>query len=130
MTTAWSHLPNASHIDSVIELAKSYPKVWDNAWGSDMSVAAWETVCAAAWVMVRYAAKVAECNEALNEAWDSGVYESWNAITGAILALIAYDDCAQLLHSDPKEVEVLAKLGSIPAILLLPACIVFNKRKI
>ena len=48
----------------------------------------------------------------------------------AILCLIAYDDCAHMLVSDPGELEVLAALGDTRAILLLPACKVFHQIKI
>ena len=46
---------------------------------------------------------------------------------GALSALIAYDDCAHLLYSDPEEVKLLAALGSIPAIMLLTGSAVFDK---
>ena len=49
--------------------------------------------------------------------------EAWSAI----LALIAYDDCAHLLTSNPEEVKLLAKLGVPAAILLYPASLVFNE---
>jgi hypothetical protein len=29
---AWSHLPNAKHIDRVIASVKSHPELWDDAW--------------------------------------------------------------------------------------------------
>ena len=51
-----------------------------------------------------------------------------NIAGNAILVLFAYD-CSHLLYSNPEEVKVLAKLGSTPAILLLPACIIFNEIK-
>ena len=45
----------------------------------------------------------------------------------AARALIAWDDCAYLLDTDPDKVRVLALLGQPAAILLLPAAMVFQK---
>jgi hypothetical protein len=50
-----------------------------------------------------------------------------DAAWGAILALIAWDDCGHLLDIDPKQVQVLALLGQPAAVLLLPAAIALNK---
>ena len=47
----------------------------------------------------------------------------------AIIALIAYDDCAYMLESDLGELRMLAKLGDLRAILLLSAREVFNMEK-
>ena len=47
----------------------------------------------------------------------------------AAIALIAWDDCAYLLDTDPDKVRVLALLGQPAAILLLPAAIVFDQVK-
>ena len=55
--------------------------------------------------------------------------EKWDAAHGTILALIAWDDCAHLLDSEPEHVKLLAALGVESAILLYPACIVFSKEK-
>ena len=45
------------------------------------------------------------------------------------MALIAWDNCAYLLDTDPDKVRVLALLGQPAAILLLPAAIVFDQVK-
>ena len=57
--------------------------------------------------------------------------EAWNAARGAargeawssIFALIAWDDCADLLDCNPDEVQTMSLLGNHAAVLLLPAVI-------
>ena len=48
----------------------------------------------------------------------------------ALGALIAWDDCAYLLNTDPEKVRVLALLGQPAAVLLLPAVTVFQKEAV
>ena len=93
MTTKWSHLPNAAHIDAVIVSLKANPYEWDAAYDAALDAA-------------RYAA--------LDAAWC------------AIAALIAYDDCAHMLDSDPDDLRILSKLGSHAATLMIPASIAFK----
>ena len=49
MTTKWSHLPNAAHVDAVIASLKANPEEWD---------AAQETAWNAAYSAARNAARV------------------------------------------------------------------------
>ena len=49
-----------------------------------------------------------------------------DAAWGAILALVAYDDCAHMLDSDPDDLRILSKLGSNAATLMIPASIAFK----
>ena len=100
-TAKWAHLPNAKYIDRVVASIKTHPKIWEAVWDATRN-AAWEAV----WDATR--------NAASNAAWD------------AILALVAYDDCAYLLDCEPDELRILGKLGDHRAILLLPACIAFK----
>ena len=102
MTTAWSHLPNAAYIDRVLADVSANPKKWSDAYD-------------AAWSDARDAAR--------SDAWDA----AWNA-RGAVLALVAYDDCAHLLDGNPEHVHLMALLGSDAAILLYPACVALNKQ--
>ena len=113
MTTKWSHLPNAKYIDLVLESLKAHPSKW--AAGRN---AAWNAARNAAWNAAWNAARDA----AWNAAWDA----AWNAAWDAIAALIAWDDCAYMLESDPDELALIAKFGDHRAILLLPACKAFN----
>jgi hypothetical protein len=57
-----------------------------------------------------------------NDSADSHVYFRIRcASVDAMLALVAWDDCAGLLESDVDSVKTLAQLGNAPALLLLPA---------
>jgi len=123
--TAWAHLPNAKHIDWVIASIKVNPEKWD-------------TVRTAEWKSAWYTAfDIVSGKEAWNEAWYTIWGTTWdpsrdngrNAACGSTAGLITYDDCAYMIESDIDEIKILAKLGDQKAILLLPACIVFNETK-
>jgi len=125
--TAWAHLPNAKHIDWVLASVKEHPEMW---------AAAWEAERYAAWDAARYAAFDAAGDAAWDAVWNAAFDTAswyatrtavWNAATGAILALVAYDDCAYMIESEVGELKIIAKLGDQRAILLLPACIVYNE---
>ena len=103
--TAWADLPNAKHIDRVIASVRQNPEKWKAAYD-----AAWKAV----WGSSRELALAAARNVARDAAW------------GAIIALIAYDDCAYLPDQNPDHVKVLAGLGVESAVLLLPAVIALN----
>ena len=104
MTTAWSHLPNAKHINWVLASLEEHPKKWN-------------------------AARDAIWDAAMDAAMGAAMDAAWSATWDAILALIAYDDCAYLIETDVDELRILAALGDTRAVLLLPACIVFNEIK-
>ena len=59
--------------------------------------------------------------------WNAARDAAWNAATGAamgaILALMAWDDCAYLLDQKPEHVKIIALLGHEASILLEPAVI-------
>jgi hypothetical protein len=144
MTTEWSHLPNAQHIDWVLDTLKKNPDVWNAAtnaaWRAAWDVsraAAWNAALAAAWAAAWRAAwdaaSAATLNSALVAARDAALDAAWNAAWdaawGAIAALVAWDDSSELLDKSVEEVEGLVKEGNHAAILLLPAVIVKNKLK-
>jgi len=124
---AWSHLPNAKHIDWVIESLSTHPKLWSaagNANGADVAKdsaydAAWDgdrdEDRDAAWNAARYATRDA--------AWFAtrrmARYTACYVARSAILALIAYDDCDQYLSMTADELRVWAQLSENPAALLL-----------
>ena len=64
--------------------------------------------------------------DAWNKIYPAGTTTAWDAVWGAISALIAYDDCAYMLESDVDELRILAALGDQKAILLVPACLAFT----
>ena len=138
---AWSHLPNASHIDRILADLKANPAKWKAAWVAAHKVA-WGAARYAARNAAQDAAWVADCaareaavGAAREAAWDAtrvaAQDAAWEAAQGvaweAIAALIAWDDCAHLLDSEPDEVKLLARLGVNAAILIYPACMALNK---
>ena len=112
-TTKWSHLPNAAHIDAVIASVKANPDDWN---------AAWDAAQYAALDAARIAARIAVRGVALDAAW----YAAWDAVRDAVSALVAYDDCAHMLDSEPDDLRILSKLGSNAATLMIPAAIAFK----
>ena len=113
MTTAWAHLPNAKHIDAVLASLNANPQQWADAWNK-IYPAGTTTAWCAAWCAARDAV------------WAAARGAVWGAMWAAILALIAYDDCAYMLESEVDELRILAALGDQKAILLVPACLAFN----
>jgi hypothetical protein len=125
MFNHWDHLPNAKHIDAILVSVKAHPKEWSAAWDATSDAA-------------YYAAKNAVWGAARKVAWDAAWDASWVAASGAaryaawdaIITLIAYDDCAYMIDSNPGELEIIAKFGNEKAMLLLPACKAFAAIKI
>jgi len=128
--TAWAHLPNSKHIDWVIASLKVHPKKWAAAWNAARNVA-WYAASDAAWGAARDAARDAAYDAAFDAAddaaFDAADDAACDAACDAILALIAYDDCAYMIESEIGELKIIAAFGDQRAILLLPACIVFNE---
>ena len=115
--TEWSHLPNAVHIDRVIASIKLYPIHWNSTWNrsrDEVWGGAWDNAWDNAWDTVWDAARGAAIDAIEDTAY------------GAILCLIAYDDCAYMLDSNVGELKILAAFGDQRAILLLHACTAFH----
>ena len=121
----WSYLLNADHINRVIASTKASPDEW-----SKVKTAQWEVARDPAWNILIEQRQWAVM-EVIAQAAGWSVAQPLAQAAGydAILALIAYDDCAYMLDSDPSELAILAKLGDHRAILLLPACKVFHALK-
>ena len=117
----WSHLPNAAHIDQILADLKADPGRWNTAY-SVAYAAAWTVAYDAA----RSAARDAAYSVAYDAAWSAARDAANNAAWGAILALIAYDDCAYLLNEKSEDVHMFALLGQPAAILLYPACLALS----
>jgi hypothetical protein len=119
----WSDLPNAVHIDRVLASLKKHPEIWGAA-----RDAAWDAAYGAARDAVRGAAWNAARNAAWNAARNAGRSVPWHSARGAILALIAYDDCDQYLNMTSEELKVWAILSEHPAaVLLLSAVVAFER---
>jgi hypothetical protein len=125
MTTAWAHLPNATHIDRVLASLAATPKAWTAAWTAARD-AAWTAAWTAARSAIRSATWDAAWDAARSASGDAAGDAAWGAAWGAIVALLAWDDCAVFLDMPPDAVRLVAASGHHPAILLLPAAIVFS----
>ena len=130
-TTDWSHLPNAKHIDWVIASLTEHPKKWSATWNRIIDAPNCinrQPVYDTAYDIVVNSLRHSEWRAVTNTVWAiDGPY--W-AARSVVLALIAWDDCAYMIESGVGELELLAKLGDLRAILLWPACIIFNKTKV
>lgn len=131
--SAWSHLPNAAHIDRVIASVKEHPGTWCDAY----TVGAVDTVWDAAWYATLDVAWDATLDDAYyaardvvldDAAWYADSRVAWNAARGAILALVAYDDCEKYLDMPSDQLRVWVALSENPAAtLLLPAVVALEK---
>ncbi len=111
--TAWSHLPNAKHIDFILESLKAHTDIWATTHLQPLDPLLRQPARIEVWNMVCF-----ENQEPYNEAYDV----AWPSARDAILALIAYDDCAYMLDMDYEELKTYALLSENPAaILMLPA---------
>jgi len=128
--TAWDDLPNAKHIDRVLADLKKNPDKWYDA-RSDARSAVWSAAWNAAMDATYSAAMDAAWNAARDAAYSAAMDAARDAASlaarTAILALIAYDDCAYLLDEKPEHVQILGLLGNHAAILLYPACVALQK---
>jgi len=122
--TAWAHLPNAKHIDWAIDSVKAHPEKWNAAWYATL-----RATLNADLATRRNAATDAAYYAATDAAYYTATDAAYYAARDAILALIAYDDCAYMIESKVDELKIIAKLGDQRAILLLPACIAYNETK-
>ena len=128
--SAWSHLPNAVHIDRVLALIKSHPKLWDQAW-SQVWVQAWvqaiDQAREQAWNQARY--------QVWDQAWNQARYQvrdqAWHyEVRDVLLALVTYDDCTKYLDLPIDQLQMLYHLTEHPAcILLQPAVVAFAMEK-
>lgn len=135
--SAWAYLPNAPHIDRVLKHMTENPARWDAAWDAAWNAAwnaAWETAWEAAWETAWNANR----GDAWNAAWeaarntaedaarDAARNASWGAVS-ALVALVAWDDCAHLLDLTPEAVKGIVRISnSKAAVLLLPAVIALH----
>ena len=123
-TTAWAHLPNATHIDRILADLRLRPQAWAAALDA-ARVAAWDAAWGAVWDAARAAVWVA----ARGAAWDAAYDAARDAACGAMLALIAWDDCAYILDLHPHVVRLMAASGNQPAILLESAVIAMHEER-
>lgn len=131
--TTWAHLPNSKHIDWVLASAMEHPEIWEEAWNTTREMRSYTTY-SIKWHAMRTIIREISTKEAAYRAewgylWDEMGGPVMCATRDAILALIAHDECGYMIESEVGELKLLAKFGDPRAIMLLPACIVFNKSK-
>jgi len=134
--TTWADLPNSKYIGMILGLLKKDFAAWDAA-----RDAAWDAVWNASRDTARDTARDAARDAIWNTARDVSWAEAWAAVmnapsdivvvalSDAVRALIAWDDCGYLLDEKPEDVKMLALLGNQAAIMLYPACFALNKSK-
>ena len=125
---AWSELPNAKHIDWVLNSLEFNPNIWiearkqalDQTW-SQASDQAYDQVRDQVWKQARIQAWKQAWKQARGQAYEPARYEAYEQASGVLLALIAYDDCDQYLAMTFDELKTWTALTEKPqAILLLP----------
>ena len=108
----WSNLPNAKHIDWVIQSVKDNPREWNRAW---------DLVRDRSWIAARDRAYDAARGAVRGAAWDAVRGAVHYAVWTSVLALVAYDDSVKYLSMTYEELKVWATISEEPAsILLLP----------
>ena len=121
-TTAWTHLPNATHIDRVLADVAKRPEAWeaaqDAAWDEALNAAR-----DAAWDAALDAALDAARDVALDAAWDAARNAARNLTRSAVLALVAWDDAGLMLDQPVSVVRARAAAGDPAATLMLPAIV-------
>ena len=104
-----AHLPNAAHIDWVLQSVKQNPALWNAAWNDARDAAldaardaAWDAAGSAAWDAARGAARGAARDAARVAAWDAARDAAGSAARvaawGAAAALTAWDHAGVALH--------------------------------
>ena len=113
---AWSKLPNAKHIDWVLNSLKSNIDTWSQT-RNQASDQAWDQ----AYIQAYIQARVQAWHQALNQARNQANDQAWNQVNGVLLALVAYDDCDQYLSMTFDELKTWALISeNSQVILLLP----------
>ena len=131
---AWSHLPNAVHIDRILASVKSQPESWDQAI-DQVFYRARGQVCYQAWDRARAEqvwdpAREQVWDQIWKQTWNEARDQAWDQGRSALLALITYDDCAKYLELSVDQLKMLYQLSEHPAcILLQPAVLVFEKER-
>ena len=115
---AWSNLPNAKHIDWVLDSLKSNIDIWNQAWNQaydQARIQAWKQ----ARNQVRVQARDQARDQAWNQAWEQARNQAYDQASGVLLALIAYDDCDQYLCMTYNELKTWALVSEKPQAILL-----------
>ncbi len=133
MITTWKNLPNAEHINNVLESLKTDTDKWTSASRATRKVVPDSSLHGnkdLAMMTCVDTDRVSAREEALNTAWNySKAYmckDAYNAASTAIVALIAWDNSSDLVQLGVDQVTMLAGHHNIQATLLLPAMLAFH----
>ena len=113
MGDAWDHLPNAKHIDRVLAHTRAHPNIWKKV---VLRNDAWYKAWNAAWGRPTTKASLAAHSAAFR-----CIIGECPGTRHAIMALIAFDDCAYMLDFTPEQIHLYACLDVPAAVLLEPA---------
>jgi len=118
-STAWSHLPNAALIDLMLLNLATYPDQFAVLDNSPPNAAQRDT--ARQQMNDGKRDRVYHCAyDAAYRAAPNGMREkAWRAVSGAMLALVTYDDAEQYLSMTAEELRLWAALSESPAAILL-----------
>lgn len=120
MKQPWSDLPNAHHIDWVLNSLKENPKLWHEALDAASDTArnkAWDATQAIEAAVAAAAWGSGATRAAAPRHWADGRARA--AANSAILALVVYDDCDQYLALGYEKLKVYAALSDKPQAVLL-----------
>ena len=131
--TAWAHLPNAQHIDTVLADVQKRSGAWHRSL-SELSIDvqakafyevrkdhSWTSAMSSLWSLVSISAKCAT-----GDIQSRGT--AWDAVTDTLCALVFLDSSADLLDCTPDVLRAMIDLAEPPvchqAALLLPYAVV------
>ena len=126
-----AHLPNAAHLDWVLQSVKQNPALWNAAWNAARDAAwgdAWDAAGSAAWDAARGAARGAARDAAWDAARDAAGSAARVAAWGAAAALTAWDHAGVALHMPGSDFAGAMALDP-HLILLVPARYVLKQEK-
>lgn len=132
--SAWSNLPNAKHIDAVLESLADYPLTWIWAWHKIKCVAPnYNDVYHAALMANENKLPIIDplfhttTNIALDKMHPSSRGDSLRMVRGVLMGLIIYPESAPFLSTKPDDVEFFSKMGIDAATLTLPGSYVLYR---
>jgi alcohol dehydrogenase YqhD (iron-dependent ADH family) len=111
---AWSHLPNATHIDRVLASVQANPEIWTGTYDESLN---WDRETA------RDVILGVGNDSALDAAYERAQGENLDAAWDAIVALIAYDDSARYMVMSSAQLQAVIDATDCTAPRLLLAAV-------
>jgi hypothetical protein len=125
--SAWSHLPNAKHIDQVLASVRTYPEIWNTTWPTVRTSELYDKFRTS--FLKAYESEIWDTflDSNLDSALRTVPDESFNAVYDTLLALVVYDYSSKYLTMPSEHLKTWALLSDDPpAILLVPAISAFE----